>query len=69
MKQRQIAKKYGIPASTLSRVLNGKVPVQNLTASTINRLSKVLDMTMDELFRAKPAKLKRRFFERHEIAA
>lgn len=47
----QCAKLSGIPYTTLSEVIRGKTRIEKCSAETVYRLSKVLDVSMEDLMR------------------
>ena len=67
MNQKIIAKKHGIPDPVLSRVLNGRIKVANMTATRAIALTQVFDLDIDTLIAASPSELKLRFTVLHEI--
>lgn len=47
----QCAKLSGIPYTTLSEVIRGKTKIEKCSAETVYRLSKILNVTMEDLMR------------------
>lgn len=53
-----LAKKSGVPYSTLADLVSGKTSIDNVSAAVLYRLSKALDMTMEQLYLYKGKKEK-----------
>jgi hypothetical protein len=66
MRQKIVAAKYGIPGPVLSRTLNGRIKVANMTVTRALTLAKIFDLDIEALVAASPAELKMKFTARHE---
>ena len=65
MKQTQVAIKFGMDPTALNKALNGKYSA--IPVHTAIKLSKILDMSVEEIVASRPAELKRRYFELYEF--
>jgi len=66
MKLTAVAELYGIDPPTLSRVLNGNKDLASMTTERVIKISKAMQMPLEQLLKTDPADLKRRFFELYE---
>ena len=62
----RLAKESGIPYATVNDVCNGKARLEKCSAETIYRLSRTLDITMEDLLA--PYLMKRASFENYKSA-
>ncbi|MCD8069517.1 MAG: helix-turn-helix transcriptional regulator [Lachnospiraceae bacterium] len=49
MRKADLARKSGVPYSTVSDIVNGKTRIETCSASVVYKISKTLDVTMEDL--------------------